>query len=178
MPFKSILNNADFIRKVSQLLEAIFSHHMGVFNTYHALAGKNQFGFQGEDHVLPEGVFPGVMLSQCLAAATHIVADPYLDHLLGLALTFRYAIGALATEGTLRGWGYLQGFIWRLRGPSRFADIGYRRQKAERVGMARAFEQVGRGCRFHDLAAVHDANMVADITDHIQVMGNEEITQA
>ena len=52
---------------------------------------------------------------------------------------------------------------------------GDRREQGPRVGMQRAGEDVVAGPELHDPAEVHDGHAIADVPDHGQVVGDEEI---
>ena len=43
--------------------------------------------------------------------------------------------------------------------------------------MAGMIEEFGCRCRFHNAAAIHHTDMVANVADHIEVMGDEEVAQ-
>ena len=54
---------------------------------------------------------------------------------------------------------------------------GHRRKQGLRVGVFRLRVQLTRRRNFYNTAQIHHSNAIADVLDHRQVVGNEQISQ-
>ncbi len=56
----------------------------------------------------------------------------------------------------------------------RHAEARHRAQQRLQIGMLRRLEQILHGAGFHDLAVIHDDDLVGDVGDHAQVVRDQQ----